>query len=129
CVAACDPPPRHPGGGGGLGSAGLPAYRFALEGGRAEPEGGPFSRAALDHYRRMCATCHEHGLEPIVTYHHFTTPRWVVARGGWTEPATADRFARFCDRAPAPLGDLISRACTLNAPNLVATLAPRWALR
>ena len=68
--------------------------------------------------------CLEHGLEPIVTFHHFTTPRWVAARGGWVEPTTSDRFARFCERAAAHLGDVIARACTLNEPNIVATMRP-----
>ena len=30
---------------------------------------------------------------------------WVAARGGWTEPATAELFGRFCARAAARLGD------------------------
>ena len=125
---ACDHYHRYPDDVRLLASLGFTAYRFSLEWSRVEPEEGHFSRAALDHYRRMCAACHEHGLEAIVTYHHFTTPRWVVARGGWTEPATADRFARFCERATAHLGDLISRACTLNEPNIVATFGHRWGL-
>ena len=107
---------------------GFNAYRFSLEWSRIEPEDGEFSRAALDHYRRMCASCREHGLAPIVTFHHFTTPRWVAARGGWTEPATADRFARFCTRAAAHLRDAIGRACTLNEPNIVATMGYLYAL-
>ena len=78
---------------------GFNAYRFSLEWSRIEPEEGEFSSAALDHYRRMCDACRERGLAPIVTFHHFTTPRWLAARGGWTEPATADLFARFCARA------------------------------
>ncbi len=107
---------------------GFNAYRFSLEWSRIEPEDGEFSRAALDHYRRVCANCLERGLEPIVTFHHFTTPRWVAARGGWTEPATADLFARFCARATAHLGDLVGRACTLNEPNIVATMGYAWGL-
>lgn len=109
-----------------LAELGFNAYRFSLEWSRIEPEDGEFSVAALDHYRRMCANCRERGLEPIVTFHHFTTPRWVVAHGGWTEPATADRFARFCARATKHLGDLIGRACTLNEPNIVATMGYAW---
>jgi beta-glucosidase len=101
---------------------GFRAYRFSLEWSRIEPEEGEYSRVALDHYRRMCAGCREHGLAPIVTFHHFTTPRWVVARGGWAAPETADRFARFAGRAAAHLGDAIAQACTLNEPNIVATM-------
>jgi beta-glucosidase len=70
------------------------AHRFSLEWSRIEPESGEFSNVALDHYRRMCGACHELGLEPIVTFHHFTTPRWLAARGGWAEPRVADAFAR-----------------------------------
>jgi beta-glucosidase len=103
-----------------LAGLGFGAYRFSLEWSRIEPEEGEVSRAALDHYRRMCAGCREAGLEPVVTFHHFTTPRWVAARGGWADPATADRFARFCERAARHLGDLVGRACTINEPNIVA---------
>ncbi len=42
--------------------------------------------------------------------------------GGWEEPDTADRFARFCGRATEHLGDLIGWGCTLNEPNIVAML-------
>jgi len=104
-----------------LARLGFNAYRFSLEWSRIEPEDGEFSRAALDHYRRVCAACREHRLEPIVTFHHFTTPRWLAARGGWANPETADRFARFTARAAAHLGDVMGRACTLNEPNIVAT--------
>jgi len=101
---------------------GFGAYRFSLEWSRIEPEEGEFSPVALEHYRRMCGVCREHGLEPIVTFHHFTTPRWVSTRGGWIEPSTADLFARFCARAAAHLGDLIGRACTVCEPNIVASM-------
>jgi beta-glucosidase len=68
----------------------------------------------------MCDTCRELGLEPVVTFHHFTSPRWVAARGGWAEPATAERFAAFCERAAGRLSDVMARACTINEPNVVA---------
>ena len=41
------------------------AYRFSVEWARVEPEEGWFSLAALDHYRRMLASCHEHGVRPV----------------------------------------------------------------
>jgi beta-glucosidase len=102
---------------------GFGAYRFSLEWARIEPEEGHFSVAALDHYRRMLASCHEHGVRPCVTFHHFTSPRWFAADGGWEDVANADRFARFCERAVRHLGDLIDTAYTINEANLTATLA------
>ncbi len=101
-----------------IASLGFTAYRFSIEWARIEPEEGEFSLAALEHYRRMLAACHEHGLTPIVTYHHFTSPRWFAAKGGWEVLANADYFARYCERATAHLGDLIGAACTLNELNL-----------
>ena len=117
---ACDHFTRYPDDIALLANLGFNSYRFSLEWSRIEPEEGEFSRAALDHYRRMCATCHEHGITPVVTFHHFTTPRWVCHHGGWEEPDTAARFARFAEKATAHLGDLIGRACTINEPNIVA---------
>jgi beta-glucosidase len=103
-----------------LADLGFGSYRFSLEWSRIEPEDGEFSTVALDHYKAMCEGCRELGLEPVVTFHHFTNPRWVAAAGGWAEPQTADRFARFCERSAAHLGGLMGAACTINEPNVVS---------
>ena len=101
---------------------GFNAYRFSLEWARIEPEEGYFSRAALDHYRRVLGSCLDHGITPVVTYCHFVTPRWFAADGGWTGDAAVDRFARFAARATERLGDLIPWAATLNEPNVIVQL-------
>jgi beta-glucosidase len=101
---------------------GLTSYRFSIEWSRIEPEDGEWSSAAVEHYRRQCEALLAHGIEPVVTFHHFTTPRWLAAQGGWAEPATADRFAAFCERAAGELGDGLRRACTLNEPNIVSMM-------
>jgi len=119
---ACDHWHRYPEDIALLADLGFNAYRFSLEWSRIEPEEGEWSRASLDHYRRMCATCHEHGVLPVVTFHHFTTPRWLAAEGGWEKSSTADRFGRYCERAVAAIGDLVPWACTINEPNVVATM-------
>lgn len=103
-----------------LADLGFGAYRFSVEWSRIEPEEGEFSKAALDHYRRMCEACRSHGILPVVTYHHFTTPRWVCHHGGWEEPTTADRFARFAEAVTRGLGDLPELVCTFNEPNIVS---------
>jgi beta-glucosidase len=117
---ACDQWHRYPQDIELLATLGFDNYRFSIEWSRIEPADGEFSSVALDHYRAVCATCLEHGVQPVVTFHHFTTPHWLAARGGWAQPSTADAFARFCARAGNHLGDLVGRACTLNEPNIVA---------
>jgi beta-glucosidase len=119
---ACDHYHRYPDDIALIAGLGLNAYRLSLEWSRIEPEEGEFSTAALDHYWRMLDTCHEHALTPILTFHHFTSPRWIAANGGWHEMRTAERFARFCEQAMRHLGDLVPYACTINEPNLGALL-------
>ena len=106
-----------------LASLGFNTYRFSVEWSRIEPEEGEFSYASLEHYRRMLAACHEHGLTPIVTYHHFASPRWLTRVGGWLDAQTPERFARYCERVTKHLGDLIGVACTINEPNIARLLA------
>jgi len=101
---------------------GLGAYRFSLEWSRIEPSEGEFSVAALDHYRRMCAGCHERGIVPVVTFHHFTSPSWLARRGCFEAPHAPERFGRFVERAAAHLGDLIGWACTINEPNAIGAM-------
>jgi beta-glucosidase len=105
-----------------LAALGFNSYRFSVEWARIEPEEGEFSVAELDHYRRMLAACHASSITPVVTFHHFTSPRWLAARGGWESPETAKLFARYCERAVEHLGDLIGAACTINELNLTVML-------
>lgn len=114
---ACDHYWLYPGDLRTMSELGFSLYRFSLEWSRIEPEKGEFSTAALDHYRRMLAACWENSLTPMVTFHHVTTPIWASASGGWNVRETADRFANYCARAMAHLGDLIPWACTLNEVN------------
>jgi len=107
-----------------LARLGFNTYRFSIEWARIEPERGFYSRAEIDHYRRVLATCHENNVKPMVTFHHFTCPRWFAGMGGWENPDAAGLFTRYCERASSHLGDLISAATTFNEPNLAMLL--RW---
>ncbi len=119
---ACDAWNRWPEDLALLASLGFGAYRFSLEWSRIEPEEGEWSLAGLDQYRRQCAAAREFGLVPMVTFHHFTTPLWLARRGGWEAPDAPELFARFCAHAAAHLGDLVGWGCTLNEPNIVASM-------
>lgn len=109
-----------------LAELGFNSYRFSVEWARVEPEDGRFSIAALDHYRRMCEACHAHGLKPVVTYHHFTSPRWLISQGGWQNMETAQKFARYAGKVTQHLGDLIDTVCTINEVNIPRMAALIW---
>jgi beta-glucosidase len=101
---------------------GFDNYRFSVEWSRIEPADGEISRAALAHYRRQCIGLRARGVEPIVTFHHFTTPRWLTQQGGWETGVAIERFGRFCAVVAEALGDVMAGACTINEPNIVATM-------
>ncbi|MFM2288191.1 MAG: hypothetical protein RL684_1334 [Pseudomonadota bacterium] len=103
-------------------SLNLNSYRFSLEWSRIEPEPGEFSRATLDHYLRIIEGCRARGLAPLVTFNHFTVPRWFAARGGWTNAEAPALFERYCERAARHLAGPISHATTLNEPDLLRML-------
>jgi len=96
------------------------SHRLSIEWSRIEPREGEFDDRPLERYRRLLSRMHELGLEPMVTLHHFTHPQWLEAQGGWLNPETVGRFARFTERVAAALGDQIRLWCTVNEPTIFA---------
>jgi beta-glucosidase len=119
---ACDHYHRYPEDIAVLAELGFNAYRFSLEWSRVEPEPGFYSRAALDHYKRMIENCLNQGVTPVLTYNHFTVPRWMAGAGGWNDRDAPTRFADYASQVTRHFGDLLSWVCTLNEPNLMATM-------
>lgn len=101
-----------------LSELGFNTYRLSVEWARVEPEDGMFSAAEIAHYRRVLQCCHDNGLTPMVTLHHFTSPRWTMRLGGWESRDIVGRFARYAERVARDLGDLIPYYCTINEANL-----------
>jgi len=106
-----------------LAAAGFTDYRFSIEWARVEPAPGEFSRAQLDHYRRMVAGAHDRGLRPLLTLHHFTNPRWFSAAGGWNAPDAVERYLRYVAALAPLLSDGVRHVCTINEPNIAALFA------
>jgi beta-glucosidase len=120
---ACDAYHRWPEDVDLVAGLGLSAYRFSVEWARVEPAEGEFSAAALDHYAAIAARCLERGLAPVVTFNHLTNPHWFAMRGGWLDPGSAERFARYCGAVMDRFGPSIAYAVTLNEPNLPRLLS------
>jgi len=99
-----------------LAGVGLNCFRFGIEWARIEPAEGEFSLAELDHYGRMLEACHQLGIAPIVTFHHYTVPMWLHEKGGIAADRFPQLFERYCGRAAEALGDRIAYACTINEP-------------
>lgn len=112
-----------------LSNAGLNSYRFSIEWARIEPEQGKFNAEAINHYRDVLAYCHEKNVIPVVTLHHFSSPKWLIDLGGWKNPATADYFAAYSRKVVQELGTLLHYICTINEANMgiqIAAISERF---
>ena len=88
---------------------GLNAFRMGIEWARVQPTteltAGPppeWDHAALDRYAEILATVYRHGLEPVVTLHHFTYPAWLGEQF-WLADRSADVVVEFELRVLAEL--------------------------
>jgi beta-glucosidase len=121
---------------------GLNAFRMSIEWSRVQPttvlgekeglaagaEPPPFDERALYSYAQRIAECRAHGLEPVITLHHFVYPSWL-GLDAWLKPATIDHFLTFVRHTldyllrtlPQDFGCAPPRwFITLNEPNLQA---------
>lgn len=106
-----------------LAEAGLGAYRFSMEWARIEPEEGKFDDAEIEHYRQVIACCKANGVEPVVTLLHFTSPKWLIAKGGWEAESTVEDFRRYVSYVMEHLGRELHYVCTINEANMGLQLA------
>ena len=106
-----------------LADAGLNAYRFSIEWARVEPEEGTFDPEAIEHYRKVIACCKAHGVEPVVTLLHFTSPKWLICKGGWEAESTVEDFKNYAIYVMEQLGSELRYVCTINEANMGLQLA------
>lgn len=99
---------------------GVNAYRFSIEWSRLEPKKGEWNDAAMQRYRQWCLTLRANGITPVVTLHHFSSPKWFVEAGGFETDATRADLERFTRRVATNLKDQVDDWVTLNEPNVYA---------
>ena len=101
-----------------LADAGLNTYRFSVEWARIEPEEGHFDEKEIEHYKKMIQCCKDNGVEPVITLMHFTSPMWLIKKGGWDNEEVVGLFARYAGYVAEKLGADIKYICTINEANM-----------
>ncbi len=115
---------------------GLNAFRIGLEWARIQPSTSiyscappPFDYEALNAYAERLAACRVHGLEPIVTLHHFTHPAWL-GLDAWLFEETVELFVTYVCTTIAYLNRRLTDHyqlppirwyITINEPNMLVT--------
>ena len=92
------------------------AYRYSLERSAIEPEPGRFSQPALELEADRVAALARLNIEPCVTLHHYTHPRWFWEQGGWEDPRSVAGFRRYAAVVADALGPRVRLWVTLNEP-------------
>src|SRR4051812_6653357 len=100
---------------------GLNSYRFSVEWSRIEPEEGKYDEGAIEWYRELIAECERLKLVPMLTLHHFTSPKWFADGGGFTRKRSADQFAAFTEFVVRRLGANVPLWCTFNEPGVLVS--------
>ncbi len=122
------------------GELGLSAFRTSIEWSRIFPvstvgiEGHAELAAvanmdAVAHYRAMFEAMRARGLEPYVTLHHYTLPRWIhdavgchldldgCSPRGWLDRETiVSEIAKYAGFMATELGDVVDQWITQNEP-------------
>ncbi len=115
---------------------GLNAFRLGLEWARIQPTENPypsspppFDYGALNAYSDRLAACRRHGLEPIVTLHHFTHPAWL-GLDAWLSEDTVDYFVEYVRTTVTHINRRLTQHdqlppihwfITINEPNMLVT--------
>jgi beta-glucosidase/6-phospho-beta-glucosidase/beta-galactosidase len=99
--------------------AGCDAFRLSVEWARCEPRPGELDEDAFERYGEILEACHQRGLRPLVTLHHFTHPEWLGV-DFWLRPEAPSLFALWVRTAVARLRPLCAHWVTVNEPNVHA---------
>lgn len=103
--------------------AGLNAFRFSIEWARIEPKKGYYNEDEILHYKKVLQCCKENEITPVVTMHHFSSPKWLICEGGWECEKTITYFAAYCQYVVSKLGHLMEYVCTINEANMGLQIA------
>eukprot|EP00823_Brevimastigomonas_motovehiculus_P008352 TRINITY_DN7641_c0_g1_i1.p1 TRINITY_DN7641_c0_g1~~TRINITY_DN7641_c0_g1_i1.p1 ORF type:complete len:467 (+),score=94.36 TRINITY_DN7641_c0_g1_i1:73-1473(+) len=90
------------------------AHRFSLSWAKLEPTEGKYNDEAIRHYHSVLDTLRKANIEPFITLHHFSHPRWFEAKGAFEKESNIDDIIRFTEFAFKEFGKECRFWCTIN---------------
>lgn len=75
------------------------AYRFSVEWSRIQPQEDRWDEEAMCHYQDIIDILQREGIEPMVTLHHFTHPRWFLEKYPWHEDRSVEKYLAYVEKA------------------------------
>lgn len=97
------------------------AIRVSIDWARIFPEGeGRIEPRGVEYYHKLFKKCHEDGVEPFVTLHHFDTPQALQDKGGWLSQEMLDAFVNYAKFCFKEYKDEVKYWITINEPTSMA---------
>lgn len=88
--------------------------RISISWSRVQPNKGYFDEEAIARYVDIVKTLKKHGIEPLVTFHHYTNPAWFQDLGGFEKTENIHYFVEFCKKMYYDLGPYAQYYSTIN---------------
>ena len=104
---------------------GFKVFRTSISWSRLFPKGieDEPNREGVEFYRSVFRELRDHGIEPLVTLHHFDTPLYLVERlGGWSNRRLIELFERYCRVCFEEYQGLVRYWLTFNEINTTGAL-------
>ncbi len=105
---------------------GVNAYRFSVEQSLVNPAKGVWDEENIQVFVNLCKHLRSEGIRPMVTFDHFSRPKWVQEMGSFENEAVIPDFVEYCKKMFAPLtqdfqgSPLVDEFCTINEPAIDA---------
>lgn len=103
-----------------LAQLGVTTYRFSVEWSHIEPQKDKLVGENIQVYVDLCKDLRQAGIEPLVTLHHFSEPKWFHEAGSFENEENIQYFTRFAEKMVEVLGDSVQKYCTINEPAIEA---------
>jgi beta-glucosidase len=99
---------------------GIQMHRLSIEWSRIFPAENEVDHNAIAQYRAMMQALRSRGIKVMLCQHHFTIPRWVLAKGGFEKRRVfMTHFERYLQTIVPAVGDLVDYWLPINEPNVV----------
>ena len=101
---------------------GCNSLRLSFEWSRIEPEQGEIDHTAIKRYHEIIDCIIKHGMQPMVTLHHFTHPQWFEQMEAFENDENIELFVDFCRLMFKEFNSKVKLWCTINEPTVLSSI-------
>lgn len=101
---------------------GVTVFRMGIDWGRVMPTEGTFDEAVLVRYQEILKMVQARNMKVMLSLMHHSVPKWLAAKGGWTNPIAQEQFVLFAKILMERFNQNVEWWITFNEGNVFAML-------